>query len=215
MNVLQICANPKPTEESVSKQLLTTFFTTLVDQKPDIEMEMIDLYQEKPPFLNYDGYRALWKPVYDPEYEMTPKEEASLHYAKKHAEQLNAADVVVISTPMWNFGMPAILKAWMDQVIAPNVTYTLSGSRVEPMHKIKRLVLLVSSGYSYKEDDPRDALTANIRGAFGLIGVDADKIDIAWADNQSYHIVEDGEQHKQWAMDMANEIAEDIAEMEI
>lgn len=215
MNVLQICANPKPTEESVSKQLLTTFFSTLVDKKPDIEMDMIDLYQEKPPFLTYAGYRALWNPVYDPEYEMTAEEDAALHYARKHAEQLNAADIAVISTPMWNYGPPAILKAWIDQVIAPNITYELSGTRVDPVHRIKRLVLLVSSGYAYKEDDPRDALSSNIRSAFGMIGVDDDHIDIAWADNQSYLIEEDGEEHKQWAMDMANEIAEDIAEMDI
>src|SRR6056297_3151025 len=213
MNVLQICANPKPTEESVSKQLLTTFFSTLVDKNPDIEMEMIDLYQEKPPFLSYAGYRAIWNPIYDPEYELTPEEEAALHYAKKHAQQLNAADIVVISTPMWNFGPPAILKAWMDQVIAPTITYNLVGTRVEPLHHIKRLVLLASSGYAYMEDDPRDALSANIKAAFGLIGVE--EIDIAWADNQSYHIAEDGEEHKQWAMDMATEIAEDIAEMDI
>lgn len=213
MNVLQICANPKPTEESVSKQLLTTFFSTLVDKNPDIDMEMIDLYQEKPPYLSYAGYRAIWNPVYDAEYKLTSEEEAALHYSKKHAEQLNAADVVVISAPMWNFGPPAILKAWIDQVIAPNITYKLTGSRVEPLHHIKKVVLLVSSGYSYKEDDPRDALTANIRAAFGLIGVE--DIDIAWADSQSYHILEDGEQHKQWAMDMAVEIAEDVAGLDL
>ncbi len=214
MNVLQICANPKPTEESVSKQLLTTFFSTLVDKNPDIEMEMIDLYQERPPFLSYAGYRAVWNPIYDPEYEMTSEEEAALHYAKKHAEQINSADVLVISTPMWNFGPPAVLKAWIDQVIAPNITYRLIGPRVEPLHRLKKVVLLVSSGHSYKEDDPRDALTGNIRSVFEMIGVQ--NIDIAWADKQSYQILaEDCEEHKQWAMDMAVEIAEEVAELEV
>ena len=55
MNVLHICANPKPTEDSASKQLAITFFSKLIEIDPDIEITNVDLYQDPPPFLSYSA----------------------------------------------------------------------------------------------------------------------------------------------------------------
>ena len=63
MNVLHVCANPKPTEESVSKQLATTFFSNLVTINPDIDITNLDLYQDPPPFLSYAAIRGFWYPI--------------------------------------------------------------------------------------------------------------------------------------------------------
>lgn len=213
MNVLLVCANPKPTEESVSKQLLTTFFSTLVDKNPDIEINNLDLYQEKPPYLSYNCYRRAWMPVFDAEFTPTKEEDAALHYARKHCELLNVADVLVISTPVWNFSVPGILKSWMDQILLPGTSFEFSPEgNVIPLHRIKKMVLLVASGHSYKEDDPRDGLTSCIRNSFGFIGID--DIEIAWADGQN-PASNEREIRKEMAMEAAEEIAEEIAEMDV
>ena len=77
MNILHVCANPKPTEESVSKQLASAFFGRLIELKPEVELVNVDLYDEKP-FYSYDLYKRAWYPVFNEAYEPTKVEEMRL-----------------------------------------------------------------------------------------------------------------------------------------
>ncbi len=214
MNVLHICANPKPTEESVSKQLAAAFFGKLIELRPDVELVNTDLYDEKPPFYSYELYKRAWYPIFDESYEPSKAEEMAQNYAAKQAEAFNAADVVVLTMPMWNFSVPAIMKAWMDQILCPNLTFTISPEEgAKALHKVKSIVLLVASGGVYKEDDDRDALTRQVRHAFGFIGID--NIEIVWADGQDSFFNMDCDARKEMALEAAAETAEDIAELEL
>jgi FMN-dependent NADH-azoreductase len=210
MNILHVCANPKPTEESVSKQLAARFFGKLMELNPDVALSNIDLYQEKPPYYSNDLFRRMWNPVFDPAYEPSKAEEAAAHYATKQAEQLLDSDVLVLTMPMWNFSAPAVMKAWIDQVIAPGLLFDLTDEGPKPLHKIKTLVLLVSSGGIYKADDERDALSRQISAAFGFIGID--DIRIAWAEGQNPLFNSDCEVRREIAFDAAEELAEELAE---
>jgi FMN-dependent NADH-azoreductase len=210
MNILHVCANPKPTEESVSKQLAARFFGKLMELNPDIELNNVDLYQEKPPYYSNDLYRRMWNPVFDTAYEPTKAEEAAAHYAGKQAELFNAADVIVLTMPMWNFAAPAVMKAWMDQVLAPGLTFDLTDDGAKPLHKVKSLILFVSSGGIYKENDERDALARQVEAAFGFIGID--DIRIAWADGQNSIFCSDCGARRDMAFDAAEELAEELAE---
>ena len=214
MNVLHICANPKPTEESVSKQLAAAFFGKLIELRPDVDLVNTDLYDEKPPFYSYELYKRAWYPVFDESYEPSKAEDMAQNYAAKQAEAFNAADVVVLTMPMWNFSVPAIMKAWMDQILCPNLTFTLSAEEgVKPLHKVKSVVLLVASGAVYKEDDDRDALSRQVRHAFDFIGID--NLEIVWADGQNSIFNMDSDARKEMALEAAAETAEDIAELEL
>jgi len=210
MNILHVCANPKPTEESISKQLAARFFGKLMELNPDVELTNVDLYQEKPPYYSYDLYRRAWKPVFEEDYEASKAEEAAMHYAAKQAETFKEADVLVLTTPMWNFSVPSILKAWIDQLLLPGVIFELTEDGVKPLHTITTLVLLVASGGVYKEDDERDALSRQVRAAFGFVGIN--DIRVAWADGQNPIMNSDGEVRRDMAFEAAEELAEDIAE---
>ena len=213
MNVLHVCANPKPTEESVSKQLAAAFFAKLIELKPEVELVNVNLYDEKPPFFSYELYKRAWYPVFDESYEPSKVEEMAMNYAAKQADLFNAADVLVLTMPMWNFTVPAIMKAWIDQVIAPGLTFSISREDgIKPLHKVKSIVLLVASGGVYKEGDERDALTSQIRAAFGFIGID--DIEIVWAEGQNPLFFDNHEENKALAIEAASEIAEDVAEMD-
>jgi FMN-dependent NADH-azoreductase len=214
MNVLHVCANPKPTEESVSKQLAAAFFGKMIELRPDIDLINVDLYDEKPPFYSYELYKRAWYPVFDESYEPSKAEEMAINYAEKQAEAFNAADVLVLTMPMWNFSVPAIMKAWMDQILSPSLTFTITPEEgVKPLHKIKSIVLLVASGGVYMEDDDRDALSRQVRHAFGFIGIDS--IEIVWADGQNPLFNMDCDVRKEMALEAAIETAEDIAEIEV
>ncbi len=215
MNILHICANPKPTEESVSKQLSVAFFSALVEKLPDAELNNVDLYQDPPPFFDYPAYRAIWTPLLTPGYTPNKAEKNATAYAVRHAEMFNKADVLVLTMPMWNFGVPAIMKAWMDQVITPNLTFVFEpteggGFVTKPLHHIRKIILLVSSGGVYREGDPRDALTACIEAAFGFIGIE--DVTIAWADGQNPIAFSDLEERRNTATEAAIEAAEELAQ---
>jgi FMN-dependent NADH-azoreductase len=214
MNVLHVCANPKPTEESVSKQLAAAFFGKLIELKPEVELVNVNLYDEKPPFYSYELYKAAWYPVFDENYEPSKVEEMAMNYASKQAELFNEADVLVLTMPMWNFSVPAIMKAWMDQVLCPGLTFSISKEEgVKPLHKVKSVVLLVSSGGVYKEGDDRDALSRQVRHAFGFIGID--DIEVVWAEGQNPLFFDNYEENKAMAIEAAAEIAEDTAEIDL
>ncbi|MCX7817874.1 MAG: NAD(P)H-dependent oxidoreductase [Kiritimatiellae bacterium] len=215
MNVLHVCANPKPPEESASKQLSIAFISKLIEVNPDAEVNNVDLYQDPPPFLSYEAWRGIWLAAMEPTHKLTKKEQEASAYANRHAELFNQADLLVLTMPMWNFGPPAIMKAWLDMVLSPGRTFDLAlaeggGLQVKPRHKLQRVVLLVSSGGVYAEDDPRDALTRMIRSAFAFIGVD--RIQIAWADGQTPLVHGDHEQRRQMAIEAATDLAEEIGE---
>lgn len=216
MNILHICANPKPTEESVSKQLSVAFMSALVEKYPDAELNNVDLYQDPPPYLDYAAFRGHWMPVFQPGYEPTKEERKAMAYAVRHAEMFNKADVLVLTLPMWNFSMPAILKAWIDQVIAPNLTFAFApkeggGFETKPLHHIRKLVLLVASGGAYHEGDPRDAVTTALTAAFGFLGIT--DVTIAWADGQNTIAFSDSAERRQTAEEAAREAAEELADL--
>ena len=217
MNVLHICANPKPAEESVSKQLSIAFISTVIERNADAEINNVDLYQDPPPFLDYKAYRAMWVPAFDPTYKPSKDELKATEYADRHAAMFNEADVLVLTMPMWNFSVPAIMKAWIDQVIAPNRSFRFDmepeGLKITPLHKIRKVMLLVSSGGVYREEDARDALTPEIRSAFEFIGIT--DFSVAWADGQTAVTYGDHEERKQTALDAAVEAAEDMVESDL
>ncbi len=86
-------------------------------------IETLDVHAEKVPFhtassiaLNYGfgDYAAL-----------DADSKAAIDAQKRYVEQLRSADVLVISAPMWNFGMPGALKAWFDLVLKVNDTFSM------------------------------------------------------------------------------------------
>ena len=210
MNVLHICANPKPTEESASKQLAAKFFTTLVTNNPDIEVTNIDLYTERPPVYSYEEYRNFWFPHNIEGYVATKEEEAASEYAIEQTSHLLNADALVLTLPLWNFTAPGIMHTWLDHVLSPGLLYDLNGTTATPKHKIKRVIVLVASGETFKEGDSRDALSPQLINVFSGIGIE--EVSFAWADGQDARTYSDSEQRKEMALEAAEELAEEIAE---
>ena len=72
------------------------------------------------------------------------------------ADELIAADILVIGVPMYNFGMPAALKAWIDQVVRPGKTVDIDTSN--PADPYTPLLA----------DRPRHAIILSARGGVGF-----------------------------------------------
>ena len=209
MNVLHVIANPRPAETSSSKKLALEFFTTLTEKNPDVVVNNVDLYQNKPPFVTAEALNYFWGPVADPSYIPSKAEETAANFSNNNAQALMDADVLVLTMPVWLNSMPAILKAWLDQVLVPGKMFEFGAEGLVPTHHLRTVVLLVSSDQVYKEGDVRDGLTPALRAIFAYIGVE--DVQIAWADGQDASRHFDSEQRREMAIEAAREIAEDIA----
>ena len=211
MNVLHVIANPRPAETSASKKLAFEFFATLTEKNPDVVVNNVDLYQNKPPYVSAEALNYFWGPIANPAYIPSKAEETAANFSNNNAQALMDADVLVLTMPVWLNSMPAILKAWLDQVLVPGKMFEFGAEGLVPTHHLRTVVLLVSSDQVYKEGDVRDGLTPAIRAIFAYIGVE--DVQIAWADGQDASRHFDSEQRREMATEAAREIAEDIASL--
>lgn len=98
-----------------------------------------------------------------PESDRTDEQISILAQSDLLIDELSTADVIVISTPMYNYGMPAALKAWVDQVVRVNKTFSFDLDRgdfpLEPILSGKTLVLLSSCGeFGFGKGETREEM---------------------------------------------------------
>lgn len=87
--------------------------------------------------------------------------------------ELLAADLVVIATPMWNFGIPAALKAWIDLVLRPGRTFQYADGGVLGLARNKKAIVILSSGGVFTEGpwSAWDFAAPYLRQILGFIGI--------------------------------------------
>lgn len=143
--VLHIDASGR-TSRSLSRQLSRQFVDAWRKARPDDRVLVRDLTADPPPFVT-EGWIAA---AFTPADQRDAAKRAALAWSDAAIAELEAADVIVIGTPMYDYGMPAALKAWFDQVIRVGRTFSFDLARgdwpLEPTLSGKCLVLLVSAG---------------------------------------------------------------------
>lgn len=144
-NVLHIDASAR-SEGSISRDLSKIFIDEWTTNRPNDDVIRRDVGLNPPSIISEAWIAACFTP---PE-ERTEAQESVLALSDQLIKELDAADVVVIGTPMYNYGMPAALKAWVDQVVRINKTFSFDLGRgdwpLEPIFSGKTLVALTSKG---------------------------------------------------------------------
>lgn len=89
-------------------------------------------------------------------------------------DEFLAADIVVIGAPMYNFGIPSQLKAWIDRILAAGKTFRYTANGPEGLAGGKRVIIASSRGgiYSQGPAQASDFQEAYLRRIFGFIGID-------------------------------------------
>jgi len=101
------------------------------------EIDLLDLYAEGfDPVLSADARRH---------YHDTSRNQAGV---ESYIERLKSADALVVQFPVWCFGMPAMLKGFLDRMIMPGVAFDITDpAKVEPMlGNLKRVTGIVTYG---------------------------------------------------------------------
>ena len=206
-------ANDNPGHDSISKKLARKFISQIKKETSIDEYIYRDIGANPPRFINQDWIGA----VFTPESKRSPAQQQILAQSDELIAEVEKADLIVISSPMYNYGMPAQLKAWFDQIIRINKTFDFDLARgdrpLEPLLSGKKLVIITSSGeFGFGKggiNETSSHLVPHLRTLSKYLGV-ADIYEIAseyqeFADHRH-------EQSLQMAESKANELASMLAE---
>lgn len=131
---------------SISKSVAATFITKWQTLNNEDSLIYRDVGVTPPDFISQDWIAA----VFTPENARTDEQKTLLSLSDTLISELEQADIIVMSSSMYNYGMPAALKAWFDQVIRVHKTFSFDLARgdfpLEPIMSGKILILITSSG---------------------------------------------------------------------
>ena len=164
-HVLHIDVSPMG-DHSVSRQVANAYVAAFTASHKDVAVVTRDLAVDPVPHLDGETIMA----GYIPAEQRTPSQVAKFTYRMELVEEVKSSQEIVISTPMWNWQVPSVLKAWIDQIIIPGVLDASS----EAATVNARVTVVVAQGGSYKEGAPRhgwDYLTGYMKQVFGSMGV--------------------------------------------
>jgi FMN-dependent NADH-azoreductase len=86
-------------------------------------------------------------------------------------DQFLASDVIVIGAPMYNFGIPSTLKAWIDRIAVAGKTFRYTEKGPEGLATGKRAIVASGRGGVYGDANPADFQEAYLRQVLGFLGV--------------------------------------------
>ena len=139
-------SNLNPDHDSISKKLAKRFISRLKEEIGIDEYIYRDVGMNPPQFITQEWIGA----VFTPEAKRTTEQQMVLSQSDELIAELEKAHLIVISSPMYNYGMPAQLKAWFDQIIRINKTFDFDLARgdkpLAPILSNKVLLIITSSG---------------------------------------------------------------------
>ena len=175
LNILSISASGRK-NGSTSRALATEFQTALADANGGAIIVERDL-ADGVPHVNEAWIDA----NFTPQEERNAEQSATLSYSDALVAELQAADLIVISTPIYNFGIPAALKAWVDQIARARLTFRYTPDGPVGLLEGKRAVLVVATGGTGVGSEV-DFATNYMRHVLGFVGIK--DISIIAADKQ-------------------------------
>jgi FMN-dependent NADH-azoreductase len=169
LTLLALDVSPRG-ERSISRALGKRFVEHWQARNPRGNVIYRDLNAPRIPYMDNDWIAGVYAP---PDVERTPEMQKALALSAELIAELQAADVLFISTSMYNFTVPAVLKSWIDYVVRPGYTFRLAPGW-PGMLTNKKARLIVVSRDSYEAGEPSEAddlVTPALRKAFSFMGI--------------------------------------------
>jgi len=165
LKVLRIDASARQ-GDSVSRTLADRLIDRLRQTHGAVALTRRDLAVNPPAFVDEAWVAANFTPVET----RSATQQATLAESDRLVAELVAADILVIGVPLYNFGIPAALKAWVDMVARARLTFRYTDSGVEGLLKGKRAYRVFASGGVPAGSDV-DFATGYIRHVLGFMGI--------------------------------------------
>jgi FMN-dependent NADH-azoreductase len=165
MKILQINASAR-SSGAHSTRLADALSAALKARHPHAQLEVRDLATHPHPMLDEAALGALFTP---PE-QRTAEQAARVALDDALITQLQAADHVVLGVPMYNFGIPIQLKAWIDAIARAGVTFRYTENGPEGLLKGKKVYVALARGGLYR-DTPADSQVPYLKTVLAFLGI--------------------------------------------
>lgn len=162
---------------STTRQLTDQLVNRLIEQGYGANVVQRDLSRTPPAPLTETWVGA----NFTDDAERSADQRAELASSDELIAELEAADTIIIGVPLYNFAVPAALKAWIDQIARARRTFRYTDTGPEGLLKGKRVFLVVASGGVPVGSD-YDFATGYLRHVLGFVGIT--DITIIAADQQ-------------------------------
>ena len=149
--LLNIQSSPRGVN-SISRTLSRDFVTAWQTKHPDGKVVLRDLAENSLPHVGVPWITGIFLPA----DKHTPEMRGALVVSDELIAELFAADEILIGTPMYNFTVPANLKAWIDLIVRPRVTHSGPPER-KGLVIGKTCKIIIASGGTYDEGLPAAA----------------------------------------------------------
>lgn len=165
MNILQINSSAR-SSGSESTRLADAIVARLQAANPGAQLVRRDLAAEPHPVLDEAALQALF----------TPAEARSAEQAARVAlddaliAQVQAADAIVIGSPMYNFGITVQLKAWFDAIARAGVTFKYGPTGPVGLVTGKKVYVAIARGGLHR-DGPSDTQLPHLKMFLGFLGM--------------------------------------------
>jgi len=159
--LLYIKANPKPDNVSRTFKISEKFIEAYKKNNPEDKIITLDLYKENVSFLTSAQITG---------HNSGPDENDIMI---KHAKQFASADKFVFAAPLWNLGLPAIVKAYMDYVTVKGITFKYTEKGAAGLLAGKKAVFITARGGFYSDPPMSEFETGNryLKTILGFLGI--------------------------------------------
>ena len=166
-------------DHSISAQLADSFSQQWLAANPGGTVMTRDVAEDQVPHLDNELVNAIR--FVKPE-ERNEKQQQQAAYSDQLINEVKAADAIVITAPMYNFGIPSTLKAWIDHIARAGTTFKYTENGPVGLLKNKTAVVMAARGGVYK-DTPNDTQTPYLKTLLGFVGIE--KVHFIYAEKLS------------------------------
>jgi FMN-dependent NADH-azoreductase len=169
MNVLQVNSSARVFENdqgSVSTRLANELSARLLASNPGAKLTVRDLARQPHPVLDEAALGALFTPA----AARSPEQAARVALDDALIAEIQAADVVVLGVPMYNFGVTAQLKNWIDAIARARVTFQYTEKGPVGLLTGKTVYAVLSRGGMHRGTE-RDSQVPYLKSVLAFLGM--------------------------------------------
>lgn len=162
-----------------SSRLADRYAASWRRRNPQGRVIVRDFATDNVPHLTAEAFTAFGLPA----EQRDGAQALAVAYSDQLIGELQRADEIAIALPMYNFGVPSMLKAWFDHVARAGVTFRYTGSGPVGLLTGKRAVVFATRGGKYA-GTPSDTQTPWVRQILSFIGID--EVEFVYAEGLAY-----------------------------
>ncbi|WP_121116689.1 FMN-dependent NADH-azoreductase [Croceibacterium ferulae] len=161
-------------DDSVSGRLTQMLLDHFTAQHPDATVIEHDYGTDPLPHLDPVTTGAIRRP----EEARTPEMQAAFAKERAVLDEFLASDIVLVGAPMYNFTIPSQLKAWIDRLGVPRVTFAYDENGPKGLAGGRRVIVASSRGGDYEQGGPGEHQETYLKTLFNFLGIDPEFVRV-------------------------------------